>query len=364
MKKYAYYLPQYHCIPENDKWWGKGFTEWTNVKSAVPLFKGHVQPKIPLKNNYYFLDDLNTLKWQAELAKKYRVDGMIFYHYYFCGKKLLEKPAEMLLKNKDIPMNFFFCWANHSWNRSWDGTKELLIEQLYGKETDWENHFQYLLPFFQDVRYQKEDNKPLLMFYNCSFKQKKEMITYFNKRCFDYGFNGICSIEKCNSYNIDQLFKTKKEANSSTRYVYIREPEAAGTCYLKNPKNIIIKIKTFLKEYFPKIEYKKLIQYNGDLLFEYMTKNSINQPFVIRGLFFEWDNTPRHKRRGYVISPPSKENFMKYMDSIEDSDYVFINAWNEWSEGMMLEPSEKNGYKYLEWIKEWSDNNDNRVNGV
>ena len=106
MKFYAYYLPQFHTIPENDVWWGKGFTEWTNVKKAVSLFKGHDQPVIPLNNNYYVLDNPNILKWQAKIANDYKIDGMIFYHYYFCGKKLLEKPAEILLANKDIPMNF------------------------------------------------------------------------------------------------------------------------------------------------------------------------------------------------------------------------------------------------------------------
>ena len=125
-------------------WWGKGFTEWTNVKKAKPLFDGHKQPKEPINDNYYNLTNVNTLKWQASLAKEYSIDGMIFYHYYFNGKKLLEKPAEILLENKDIPMNFFFCWANHSWIRSWEGTRELLIEQLYGTEADWNKHFLYL----------------------------------------------------------------------------------------------------------------------------------------------------------------------------------------------------------------------------
>ena len=123
MKKFAYYLPQFHEIEENNRWWGKGFTEWVNVKKAQPLFKGHKQPIIPLNKNYYNLENPNILVWQANLAKKYGVDGFIFYNYYFCGKKLLEKPAKILLKNNNIPMKFFFCWANHSWFRSWEGSE-------------------------------------------------------------------------------------------------------------------------------------------------------------------------------------------------------------------------------------------------
>lgn len=119
---------------------GKGFTEWTNVKKARPLFKGHIQPIHPLNNNYYNLMDKGTVEWQTQLMKKYGLTGMIYYHYYFCGKKLLEKPAENLLKWKDIEQPFFFCWANHSWRKTWNGTSELLVEQTYGNEKEWEEH--------------------------------------------------------------------------------------------------------------------------------------------------------------------------------------------------------------------------------
>lgn len=353
MKKYAYYLPQFHEIPENDEWWGKGFTEWVNVKKATPLYKGHQQPKIPLKDNYYTLDNAETLQWQAKLASQYCVDGMIFYHYYFCGKKLLEKPAELLLDNKAIDMKFFFCWANHSWFRSWEGSKELLIQQKYGNVEDWELHFQYLLPFFKDNRYEKKDNKPLFLIYKSEFEEFQSIFSYFDKRCKEEGFAGIyLFISKTKYEDITQLDALRKLPYECTYCV--REPDACLNFYRKS---LLHKIKNRLGNYSRRIGTKYIETYFGDSLYEIMIKQNINNN-IVRGLFFSWDNTPRHGYRGFVVYDITKKQFFKYMDSIKDSEYVFINAWNEWAEGMMLEPTEENGYKYLEWIKEWSEKND------
>lgn len=224
MKLYAYYLPQFHCIPENDEWWGKGFTEWTNVKKAKALFYNHKQPKKPLNDNYYSLDNIETLEWQSKLLNDYKIDGLIFYHYYFCGKKLLEKPAEMLLKNKNIKIEFFFCWANHSWFRSWEGSKKLLLEQKYGREKEWDEHFEYLLDFFKDSRYQKRDNKPIFMIHKSEFKEKKEMFDYFDKKCKENGFDGICVIETFERYSKKKINIYTKEKSNQTEFIHLREP--------------------------------------------------------------------------------------------------------------------------------------------
>ena len=356
MKIFAYYLPQFHCIPENDKWWGKGFTEWTNVKKATPLFKNHVQPKHPLNNNYYSLDKVETLKWQSELLKKYKVDGLIFYHYYFKGKKLLEKPAEMLLENKDLDINYFFCWANHSWIRSWEGNKELLIEQTYGNKSDWAKHFEYLLPFFKDARYEKKDNKPVILLFKSQFKEKSPMFEYFDKKCKENGFNGICLIETIELNNIKNL-KDYYYESSYEKFYHLREPGTSLLQYTHNPCHLFSRIINKIKK-----ERKLIRKYSGQKLYKAMDYK-INNDKVIRGLFFEWDNTPRHQNRGYVITPPKKKQFMKYMNEIKEDKYVFVNAWNEWCEGMIMEPTEENGFKYLEWIKEWKDS-ENRTNGM
>ena len=174
IKTIAFYLPQYHAIPENDKFWGKGFTEWINTKKATPLFEGHYQPKVPLNENYYNLLDDNVKIWQADLAKKYGVFGFCYYHYWFKdGKKLLEKPLEQMLKNKDVNIPFCMSWANENWSKRWDGgNQEIIAEQDYGTEDDWKKHLLYMVQFFKDERYITLNGDPVFLIYN----QKKFLI--------------------------------------------------------------------------------------------------------------------------------------------------------------------------------------------
>ena len=212
MKVIAMYLPQFHEVEENNRWWGEGFTEWTAVKKARPLFDNHKQPNTPLNENYYNLLDKQTMQWQVNLMKKYGVDGMCFYHYYFKdGKKILEKPAENLLAWKNIDMPFCFSWANESWIRSWSNVNDgnpwmydekdaqkvkesngVLLEQKYGEKEDWEKHFYYLLPFFKDDRYIKIENRPVFLIYKPDIIPcLKEMINYWNQLCEKEGMGYI-----------------------------------------------------------------------------------------------------------------------------------------------------------------------------
>lgn len=354
MKKFAFFLPQFHEIPENDKWWGKGFTEWTNVRKAKPLYKGQQQPKHPLNNNYYNLLQKEVVEWQTKLMNKYGIDGFIYYHYYFKGKLLLEKPAENLLKWKNIPQNFFFCWANHNWNRSWEGKTDVLLKQTYGDESDWEKHFQYLLPFFKDTRYEKRNNKPLLMIFDPHFKEKNQIFDYFNKRCQDEGFNGLCLIETYTGFEDINVFKSKE--TDVTEFTFYREPTVSELAYFRDslPRRIIHHLKLIMRT---KGYYHKPYVMNGNKMMDIKLRSEPMGKDVAHGLWFEWDNTPRHKERGYVITPYTHSRFIKYMNKIEDQEYLFINAWNEWAEGMIMEPTEENKYKYLEWIKNWNEQN-------
>lgn len=353
MRKFAFYLPQFHEINENNEWWGSGFTEWVNVKKAKPLFEGHVQPKHPLNNNYYNLLDKNTMIWQSELQKKYGIDGLVFYHYYFKGRLLLEKPAENLLKWKDVDQPFFFCWANHDWNRSWNGSKELLMKQEYGNEEDWEKHFQYLLPFFKDERYEKKENMPLFMIFLSQFSEKNNMMDYFDKRCKEEGFSGIYLIETFSrgiKWPLD-YWRFMLNKSKVTKKVLFRE-HSVGWYRSMGVKQRLLYIKEMNKT-VKKDENLEIL--NADALYDaIICKEPVNTK-IMHSLFFEWDNTPRHGLRGSVILPPTKEKFFEAMNHFKNEEYLIFNAWNEWAEGMMLEPTEENGYKYLEWIKEWTD---------
>ena len=351
MKKYVLYLPQFHEIPENNEWWGKGFTEWVNVKRATPLYEGHVQPKIPLNNNYYDLSDIKTMVWQNELAKSYGIDGFVFYHYYFNGKHLLNKPVESLLNNPSIDMKFFFCWANHTWKKSWNGSSEILIEQTYGEQEDWIKHFDYLLPFFKDERYVKINNKPAFMLFLNGFDEYEPMFELFDEKCKENGFDGILII---NSAHYLKDAQNKSNYSFETR-CYLREPAVSTNIFHDQKKYSIWRIKNKIESIKTKMGIKaKVRKYTGNDLYNIMISYAEElSPNDVPGVFFEWDNTPRHGYRGYIITPPSKETFVKYMNVIKAREMVIINAWNEWAEGMMLEPSEELKYKYLEWIKEW-----------
>ena len=212
MKILAYNLPAFHRIPENDEWWGEGFTEWDNVRKGKPLYDGHIQPMIPYNGYYYDLSKKEDVIRQTELAKEYGVSGFVYYHYWFNGKLLLEKPCEILLEAKEAEFDFCFCWANEQWARTWDGKDgQILMPQTFGGVEDWENHFQYLLKFFQDKRYIKRNNCPMLFVYSSSRIPKfDEMMKYWNSRIKKYGFDEIYLVEFISTVNPNAVSKYSK----------------------------------------------------------------------------------------------------------------------------------------------------------
>lgn len=349
MKLFAFYLPQFHEIPENNKWWGNGFTEWTHVKHAKPLYKNHKQPLIPYEKNFYNLLDKDTVLWQTELLNKFQLSGFVYYHYYYKGKTLLEKPAENLLKWKDINQKFFFCWANHSWYKSQGSSKQLLIKQDYGSARDWNDHFEYLKIFFQDSRYEKINNKPVLMVFSSFFNEKNDMLNLFNQRCKEMGFDGIYIIFSCGNKREYLMSQKLKEGTYSYKWV-LREPDfsKSNICDTRKYK-IYDKILSLHRS------HNYVYKINGNDLFKYKIRNDYKFKDYLKTIFFEWDNTPRHGYNGYIITPPMKDFVMNYLNKYSNEDYMFINAWNEWAEGMVLEPTLKNGFKYLNWIKEWTE---------
>ena len=372
MKIIAYYLPQFHSIPENDEWWGKGFTEWTNVKNAKPLFEGHRQQIVPYKENYYILDQMDTLKWQIELAKKYKVYGFCIYHYWFEGKKLLEKPLEMLRDNPELNQPYCICWANETWTNAWvaDGNTKTLIKQTYGNEKQWREHFEYLLTFFKDRNYISENNRPLLVIYRPELIERlNEMLDFWTDCAKEEGFDGI-------DFAYQQLTFSKMENKDESRFKYDIEYEPGYARYdlqnvkIKTSEVIFFKIKKIIREIISKIDKKfgtnisaklskKSLQFEDyDELCKLIINRKPTSEKSVPGMFVGWDNTPRRKEGGRVCLNSTPEKFEYYLSKqIENAvnnykkDMIFLFAWNEWAEGGYLEPDTHNEFKYLEAIK-------------
>ena len=363
MKIIAYYLPQFHTIPENDEWWGKGFTEWVNVKKAEPLFKDHNQPRIPLHNNYYNLLDVETLKWQAEIAKKYGIWGFCFYHYWFGDKLLLQKPMEILLEHPEIDLPYCVSWANENWTNQWvSNSPKILIKQEYGDKDEWKNHFDYLLSFFKDKRYIKKNNKPVVVIYKPTNIEKiNSMIDFWNTLARENGFEGICFMSQI-SYEAKEKFEYFKNID------YILDYQPTNTFIeLTRTKNRFIRsiknsIKKFALMFGLDIEGKKL---GGLKRYEYsdIWKKIIDRkpqlPNSVPGCFVDWDNTPRKQNKGTVLLNSNPQNLKKYLklqiDNCEKNykkDFMFMFAWNEWAEGGYLEPDTVYEESYLQAIKE------------
>ena len=348
----AFYLPQFHTIPENDEWWGEGFTEWTNVKKAKPLYRNHYQPRVPLNNNYYDLSNPHVMVKQMRLAKRAGVDGFCFYHYWFGGKKLLEKPLEQLLDNQKATLPFCLCWANEPWTRTWDGkegAKEILMPQNYGDENEWREHFAYLLQFFKDERYIKLNNKPVFVIYSIPhIKKMAQRLKVWNKLAVDAGFDGIYTIGvnrgKIYDQAVDAVVDFEPFATLGTSLFTQRMRTVRNNFWKKIP---------IIRKYFlPIVKYSDLAK----IMCEKEVR--VRKKYYL-GMFVGWDNTAR---RGcdalYIIgdSTPAKFKYFfekQYIKSIKNEcDFLFINAWNEWAEGTYLEPDQRFGYGYLDAIKQ------------
>lgn len=357
MKIIAFYLPQFHTFPENDEWWGKGFTEWTSVKNAVPIIKGHVQPKVPLNNEYYNLEDIKVMEKQAEMAEKYGIYGFCYYHYWFDGKMLMQKPMEQMLQNKNIKLPFCICWANENWTRTWARkSKEILIAQTYNDKQDWAAHFDYLYQFWKDERYIKIDGMPLMIIYRPEIiSVRKEMLNYWQELAQKKGLKGIVLAYQRSEY--DHRFDC---AGSMFRYGIEYQPS-----YIKNiqDKEWPMLVKRSLNMVFSKLPFK-LRKWNAycssyDKAWEAILKLQPRDEKMIPGAFVNWDATPRHKKRGSFYVGATPEKFRKYLSAqikrakeIYQKDMIFLFAWNEWGEGGYLEPDEQNGYQMLEAVRE------------
>ena len=334
IKPITFYLPQFHTFKENDEWWGKGFTEWTNTKKSKPRFDGHYQPRVPHKDiGYYKLDNIETIKKQIELAKEHGIYGFCFYYYWFSGKRLMEKPLDLFLEHKEIDFPFCLCWANENWTRRWDGLdREVLIKQEYNLD-DNKKFIEDIKKYLLDDRYIKIDNKPLLLVYKPeNIPNFLNMIKEWREYARELGIGELYIITQGAAFNVNSYnntvvdgefdfpphameFESVKLNNSSTTRAYD----------YKKTVNMIDKL---YRKHFPLKDY-------------YYT------------VTMAWDNSSRRKEKYLVYCNYSIESFYKWLRIIiretrkrqkKDNRFIFINAWNEWAEGTYLEPDEKCGY--------------------
>lgn len=373
MKIIPFYLPQFHTIPENDRWWGKGFTEWVNVKRAVPLFEGHYQPRVPLNNNYYNLLNPDTMRWQISLAKEHGIYGFCFYHYWFDGHMLLEKPMEMMLKDDSLNIPYCICWANENWTNAWNakGDVKTLIQQTYGNKEQWKKHFNYLLQFFKDDNYIKNDNKPFFVIYRPEIIPcLNQMIDYWNALAKEAGFSGLeLAYQQSSFHYLSGHDETRFDYNIEYQPTYARydlranqESKAGRASFaVRNTiRNIALNIdKKIGSNIYSKLSLKKLIKENYSELCEEIVNRRPDSIKAIPGMFVGWDNTARRGEGGSVClgSTPElfKEYLIKQIINTRDNykkDMIFIFAWNEWAEGGYLEPDEKYKYQYLEAVRD------------
>ena len=353
----AFYLPQFHPIPENNEWWGKGFTEWTNVGKAKPLFKGHYQPRVPADLGYYDLRLPQIREEQAEMARNSGIEGFMYWHYYFGNKRrVLEKPFMEVLESGKPDFPFCLGWANHSWtSHSWNSSKQwkkdsIIIEQRYLGKEDYIEHFFQVLPAFLDNRYIKVDGKPIFMIYApFDFPDVKYFIELWNELALKNGLKGIYFIARSYGWisNNKKILEMGFDGiNSNGQW----EAESAVKGKLRQliEANIVQKfggLKLLKYEYSEIIKHFFTLDDTFDNIF----------PTVIP----QWDRTPRSGRRGVIYKGSNPKLFEIHLkealklieDKPKERKIIFLKSWNEWAEGNYVEPDLEYGHGFLDVIR-------------
>ena len=348
----AFYLPQYYPIPENDEWWGKGFTEWTNTAKAKPMFRGHYQPHIPADLGFYDLRVPETRIAQAEMAKEYGIEAFCYYHYWFAGKRLIERPFAEVLKSGKPDFPFCLCWANQTWTGIWHGApNRVLIEQTYPGYEDHRNHFDVLLRAFTDRRYVTVDGKPLFLIYSpLNIPDVKKMTDMWREKAEQAGLKGLYLV----GYSWSPAFVPQEYGfdGSLDEHLPSRRPRVSP----RKP------IQWLMRELQAKMGKPTIYSYEKILpeLLGSRTPNNGEYPCVIPN----WDNTPRSGKNGLVLHGSTPElfrihfrNALRIIQNLPpEHKIIFVKSWNEWAEGNHLEPDLKFGRGYLKVIKEEIEN--------
>lgn len=343
----AIVLPQFHPTPENDAWWGPGFTEWTNVTKARPQFNNHYQPHYPAHLGYYDMRLMETLEAQAQMAKEHGIYGFCYYHYWFNGKRMLHEPIDRILDQKKPEFPFMFCWANENWTRTWDGrSNEVLLQQNYSAADDL-NHIQWLCKnVFSDKRYITIDNKPVFAIYRANlFPDMQATITLWKNEAKKLGFNGLYIIGVKTMGAFDDPAQMGFDAALDFQPDWSQLQKDNLWWRLKYKFNLAKK-DNFI------FDYKEVTE----KMMARPKANYKNFPCVLPS----WDNSPRKKAQAVIMTDSTPALFGNWLEHTvqhfepysPDENLLFINAWNEWAEGNHLEPDQKWGMGFLEQVKE------------
>jgi hypothetical protein len=344
----AYYLPQYHPFPQNDEWWGKGFTEWTNVGKAKPFFKGHYEPKVPTELGYYDLRMQETREKQVELAKAAGVTGFCYWHYWFGNKRqLLNEIIDDVIATGKPDFPFCFGWANETWkSKCWGAkgrTDKILMEQVYGGERDYREHFEYVLKAFKDSRYVKIDNKPVFVIYKPLLVPADFMPTW-DKWAKEEGFDGIYFIARV--FEPDEM--DKKDAICKQFGHITTERWHDGYRFIHPLYKIYVRL---MSRFFYKL---RAVQRYKDVMNYLCNPEEDSREEFIPSLIPNWDHSPRSGARASILHDCKPEYFYQHAMQVFDivkkkeNQIVFLKSWNEWGEGNYMEPCIKYGRGYIE----------------
>ncbi len=348
----ALYLPQFHPIPENDEWWGKGFTEWTNVAKAKPLFRGHDQPRLPADLGFYDLRVPETREAQANLAREYGIEAFCYYHYWFAGRRILERPFNEVLQSGHPDFPFCLCWANQSWTGIWHGVpNRVLIEQTYPGMDDHRRHFDYLLGAFNDERYLRVEGKPLFMIFNpVGLPEPNRVTDLWRELAVRAGLPGLFLVAE-NKWPDWDPRETGFDAEAAVRLP---------------PRSIDMANRMSWKDPLRKLKYRvaDLRRLPTIHQYEHVIEHLVTEPRpgieAFPCVIPNWDNTPRSGTNGMVIQGSTPELFRKHLrkalrqvaNAPKERRIVFIKSWNEWAEGNYLEPDSLHGHGYLKVIQD------------
>jgi hypothetical protein len=353
----AFHLPQFHPIPENDEWWGKGFTEWTNVAKATPRFPGHYQPHLPADLGFYDLRLPEARAAQAELAASYGIHGFCYYHYWFHGRQVLERPVNEIWKSRQPEFPFCLCWANENWTRQWDGLEtDVLLEQTYGLADDVA-HIRSLIPIFLDRRYIRIFDRPLFLVYRAKqLPEPEKTVETWRREAERGGLKGLflvrvesfgdeCGDARRIGFDSSLEFQPRWSLTSDTR-IYRRKWWHRGK--LGTTEQGVLQNQVY--------DYEGYVR-------NALAVEAADYP-QIPCVFPAWDNSPRRKQGATIFANSTPETYERWLrdvvnrrsariryreaPEITEGSLLFINAWNEWAEGCHLEPCQRWGRKYLE----------------